>query len=109
MPNEKDAPILERLDAKSAVTTAKPEEGVDWLNEGLPDLEHVSHHHFDLVKEFDISCYIDILADEVNSHGEGLVCRNIGSVSTSGSLQGNKVDRSNDASTVAPLASAWAT
>ena len=36
-----------------------------WMNDGLPDLSGFEHHYFDLVAQFDISCYVDILADSV--------------------------------------------
>jgi len=88
----------------AAVATMDPEGGLDWLDEGLPDLSSVSHHHFDLAKEFVISRYLDILADEVTSEGPR---RNIAPV-PSASRPESGVDKSNDASTVTPLASVWA-
>jgi hypothetical protein len=36
-----------------------------WLDDGLPDLSGFEHCYFDLVAQFDISCYIDILAESV--------------------------------------------
>jgi hypothetical protein len=108
--NEKNS-TLGQLDAaaeldsgSAAVATMDPEDGLYWLDEGLPDLSSVSHHHFDLAKEFDISRYLNILADEVASEGPH---RNIAPV-PSASQPGSAVDKSSDASTVAPLASAWA-
>ena len=109
--NEKSTPILEQLDAEpeglSAVATMDPKEGSDWLDEGLPDLSSVSHHHFDLAKEFDIHRYLDVLADEVASDAPR---RNIAPMASAlPSVPRSGVDKSNDASTVTPLASAWAT
>ena len=37
-----------------------------WLDDGLPDLSGFEHHYFDLAAQFDISHYIDILADSVS-------------------------------------------
>ena len=108
--NENNAPVLSHSQSDdvlegSSIATTDPE-GLDWLEEGLPDLSSVSHHHFNLAKEFNISRYLTILADEVNN--EIPVRRNIASMSLGlGSLLG-KVDKLNDVSTVAPLASAWA-
>jgi len=96
---------LDSSSAAVATMDSDPEGRLDWLDEGLPDLSSVSHHHFDLAKEFDITRYLDILADEVTSEGPR---RNIAPV-PSASRPESGVDKSNDASTVAPLASAWAT
>ena len=41
-----------------------------WLDDGLPDLSGFEHRYFDLGAQFDISRYIDILADSV-SDGTG--------------------------------------
>ena len=38
-------------------------------NSSSSSTRQVCHHHFDLVKEFDISRYLDILADKVASEG----------------------------------------
>jgi hypothetical protein len=101
---------LDSLDAElkgsSAVATMDPKDGSDWLDEGLPHLSSVSHHHFDLAKEFDIHRYLDVLADEVTSDAPR---RNIAPMASALPVPGSGVDKSNDASTVAPLASAWAT
>jgi len=51
------------------------EAGLAWLDDGLPCLNSVSHHHFDLANKFDISRYLDIPADvaivEANSSLQG--------------------------------------
>ena len=106
--NEKGATILGQLELEgsSAVATMDPKDGLDWLDEGLPDLSSVSHHHFDLAKEFNISRYLNILADEVTID---VPRRNIAPMASALSLPGSGVDKSSDASTVAPLPSAWAT
>jgi hypothetical protein len=107
---ENDASILERLDAELQVEEsplAATDPAEDWLDEGIPDLSSVSHHYFDLAKEFDISRYLDILADEVNY--EVPARRNVSSIASTSAQPRNGVDRSIDASTVAPLPSAWAT
>jgi len=80
-------------------------EGLGWLNEELPNLSTASHHHFDLEQEFDIRRYLDILADEVSRPGPVRAAgpSGIGTIPTS------TVDKSGNASTVAPEASAWDT
>ena len=105
----RDVSISERLDPDhpaelegSTIATTDPEE--DWLDEGLPDLSSISHHYIDLTKEFDISRYLDILADEVNSE---VPHRNISSMALASGLAGNRVDKLSDASTIAPLPLAW--
>ena len=95
---------LDSSSASIATTDSDLKGRLDWLDEGLPDLSSVSHHHFDLAKEFDISRYLNIFADEVTSEGP---CHNIAPV-PSASWPESGVDKSNDASTVAPLALAWA-
>ena len=37
---------------------------LSWLDEDLLDLRTVVHEYFDLTTEFDISLYLDVLADE---------------------------------------------
>jgi len=78
-------------------------DGLQWLDEELPDLSTVSHYQFDLEQEFDIKRYLDILADEVcGLHPVPAAGPTSLSVSVS-----SKVDRSGNASTVAPDTSAW--
>ncbi|KAI9508027.1 hypothetical protein F5148DRAFT_980502 [Russula earlei] len=38
-----------------------------WLDDSLLDLSVFEHHYFDLAAEFDISCYIQILADSISN------------------------------------------
>ena len=96
--NENDVPIPTQtndvLEGSSIATT--DHEGLDWLEEGLPDLSSVSHCHFNLEKEFDISCYLTILSDEVTTGNKlPMHCNN-----ASMALGSGKVDKLNDASTV---------
>ncbi|KAJ7877234.1 hypothetical protein B0H14DRAFT_2342429, partial [Mycena olivaceomarginata] len=44
-------------------------DGLDWLNDGLPDLRTSSSSHFDLASEFDIEKYLHILADSIEGDG----------------------------------------
>ena len=38
-----------------------------WMNDSLPDLSRFEHHYFNLAAQFDISHYINILADSVSN------------------------------------------
>jgi hypothetical protein len=100
--NESNTPILTQtddvLEGSSIATT--DHEGSDWLEEDLPDLSSVSHHHFNL--EFNISCYLTILSAKVTNEIP-MHCSN-----TLMALGLGKVDKLNDMSTVAPIALAWA-
>ena len=42
------------------------EDPLKWLDDGLPDLFGYNHREFDLVLQFDIHHYIDILAESVS-------------------------------------------
>jgi hypothetical protein len=80
-------------------------DGLGWLNEELPNLSTVSHYSFDLEQEFDIRRYLDILADNASGSGPSQA---VGPASI-GSMPTSMVDKSCNASTVAPEASAWDT
>ena len=73
-------------------------DGLGWLNEELLNLLTASHHHFDLEQEFDIRRYVS-QPGPVRAAGHS----GIGTIPTS------TVDKSENASTVAPEASAWDT
>jgi hypothetical protein len=60
-----------------------------WLDDGLPDLSGFEHRYFDLAAEFDISRYIQILADSV-SDGTTAPSGNMQRSSSSGNSFGNK-------------------
>ena len=79
--------------------------GLAWLDGELPNLSTVSHYQFDLEQEFDIKRYLDILADEASGPRQAGPATGPASISMSTS----KVDKSGNASTVAPEASAWDT
>jgi hypothetical protein len=70
------------------------------LQDDLPDLSTVSHYKFDLELEFDIKWYLDILADEASGTVQ---FTSISSLPASNPM----VDKTGNASTVAPEASAW--
>ncbi|KAJ7893778.1 hypothetical protein B0H13DRAFT_1470584, partial [Mycena leptocephala] len=40
-------------------------DGLDWLNDGLPDLRSTTTQHFNLEAEFNIQQYLHILADSI--------------------------------------------
>ncbi|KAJ7784004.1 hypothetical protein DFH07DRAFT_727926 [Mycena maculata] len=46
------------------------DDGLNWLNDGLPDLRSISAKEFDLASEFDIQKYLHILADSVRGPAE---------------------------------------
>lgn len=75
-------------------------DGLRWLDEELPNLSTASHYQFDLEQEFDVKRYLDILADEAS--GLRPVLATGPTISTT-----SKVDKSDNASTVAPDTSAW--
>ncbi|KAJ7712808.1 ribonuclease H-like domain-containing protein [Mycena metata] len=51
-----------------ALTPMDPaNDGLDWLNDGLPDLRSASNSSFDLATEFDIEKYLHILADSIGA------------------------------------------
>ncbi|KAI9452027.1 hypothetical protein F5148DRAFT_1277633 [Russula earlei] len=60
-----------------------------WLDDGFPDLSGFKHHYFDLAAEFDISRYIQILADSI-SNGTTTHSGNMQQSSGSGNSFGNK-------------------
>ncbi len=76
-------------------------DGLRWLDEELPNLSTASHYQFDLEQEFDVKRYLDILADEAN----GL--RPVPATGPTSISTTSKVDKSDNASTVAPDTSAW--
>jgi hypothetical protein len=43
-----------------------------WLDDGLPDLSGSEYRYFDLAAQFDISRYIQILADSVSDRDPGI-------------------------------------
>ncbi|KAJ6524604.1 hypothetical protein DFH09DRAFT_872331, partial [Mycena vulgaris] len=59
----------DKLAAESAKPTLKHHDpvqgGLNWLNEGLPDLRGTSSKHFDLAADFDIQWYLHILANNI--------------------------------------------
>jgi len=81
------------------------EAGLAWLDGGLPCLTSVSHHHFDLANEFDISRYLDILADEATAEANSSLQ---GSKAPSAGRLSKEVSQTScDASTVVPAAGDW--
>ena len=49
------------------LTPVDPEaDSTKWMNDGPPDLSGFEHHCFALVAKFNISCYVNILADSVS-------------------------------------------
>jgi len=54
-------PIQPLKDAQDCIQAAAD---LSWLDEDLLDLRTVVHEYFDLTTEFDISRYLDVLADE---------------------------------------------
>src|SRR6188768_3963236 len=55
---------------------------LSWLDEDLPDLRTVAHEYFDLATEFDISLYLDVLADEATKGISTLTTTDKGSKSS---------------------------
>ena len=54
-PNEQS---VETNEVSSSNLVVAELDGLDWLNEDLPDLSTVSYHQFDLELDFDIKRYI---------------------------------------------------
>jgi len=71
-------------------TPVDPEaDPLKWLDDGLLDLSGFKHHYFDLAAEFDISHYIQILADSI-ADGTTTPSGNMQWLSSSGNSFGNK-------------------
>lgn len=49
-----------------------PEDGLRWLDGGLPDLSGCVGQNFNLEEEFDIKRYLHILSESVNDSGHGV-------------------------------------
>ncbi|KAJ7789498.1 hypothetical protein B0H14DRAFT_3573478 [Mycena olivaceomarginata] len=49
---------------------ASANDGLDWLNDPLPDLRGSSTSRFDLAAEFDIEKYLHVLADSITAPKE---------------------------------------
>jgi len=77
---------------------------LSWLDEDLPDLRTVAHEYFDLATEFDISLYLDVLADEATKGISTLTTTDKGSKSSTTVLSSQM---NQDASTMAPQDSVW--
>jgi len=77
---------------------------LSWLDEDLPDLRTVAHEYFDLATEFDISLYLDILADEATKGSATLTATDKGTKSSTAVLSSQK---NQDASTMVPQDSVW--
>lgn len=75
-----------------------------WLDKNeLPNLSSVNHHHFDIASEIDLSRYLDILADTTAA---GITVAT--SCLTNMQSESSPImDTTCDASTAAPLDSAW--
>ncbi|KAJ6475879.1 hypothetical protein DFH09DRAFT_952559, partial [Mycena vulgaris] len=69
--NMGDSDNLAAESAKPALKHHDPvQDGLNWLNEGLPDLRSTSSKHFDLAAEFDIQRYLHILANNIEGPAE---------------------------------------
>lgn len=68
-------------------TTLEPvdlaHDGLDWLNDSLPDLRSASNRQFDLAAQFDIKQYLHILADSVTTCDSHCLIRTVFSQSCS--------------------------
>ena len=59
-------------DESEILTPVGPEADLTkWMSDGLPDLSGFKHCYFDLAAQFDISRYVDILADLADSVSDG--------------------------------------
>ncbi|KAF8126241.1 hypothetical protein K438DRAFT_1647533 [Mycena galopus ATCC 62051] len=91
---DKDSIITENTNSLD-ITTLDPvdpaNDGLDWLNEGRPDLRTSAKDKFDLAAEFDIKQYLHILADSIEGMAEtseaGTSDRECGSESNRASLK----------------------
>jgi hypothetical protein len=86
-----------------ATSTDPENDTLKWLDDGLPDLSGFQHRYFDLATHFDISRYIDILADSVPNGakaktGSGLAC---------GRVSEHKTQEGVEANSLAPQDSEW--
>ncbi|KAJ6517019.1 hypothetical protein DFH09DRAFT_1431101 [Mycena vulgaris] len=69
--NMGDSDNLDAESVKPALKHHDPvQDGLNWLNEGLPDLRSTSSKHFDLAAEFDIQWYLHILANNIEGPAE---------------------------------------
>ncbi|KAF7365997.1 hypothetical protein MVEN_00475600 [Mycena venus] len=70
---DKDSVFTENTSSPDT-TTLDPidpaNDGLDWLNDGLPDLRTTAKDEFDLATEFDIKQYLHILADSIEGMAE---------------------------------------
>ena len=69
--NEDSAdPVNEDLDGEKNLGMNTPanlvQDPLKWLDDGLPDLSGYNNQEFDLAMQFDIWCYVDVLADSVS-------------------------------------------
>jgi hypothetical protein len=78
-----------------------------WLDDGLPDLSGFEHRYFDLAAQFDISRYIDILADSV-SDGTTAASDFTGGTQLSSAVKKNYgKDKDSEAGDFAPADDEW--
>ncbi|KAJ7861742.1 hypothetical protein B0H14DRAFT_3616599, partial [Mycena olivaceomarginata] len=78
-------------------------DGLDWLNDPLPDLRGSSTSRFDLAAEFDIEKYLHVLADSITAAKETPVdARHHGPTNGNGGMSSKAA-----ADSVAPKADEW--
>ena len=77
-----------------------------WLDDGLPDLSGFEHRYFDLAAQFDISRYIDILADSV-SDGTTAASDFTRSTQLSSAVKNYGKDKDSEAGDFAPADDEW--
>ena len=80
-------------------------DALKWLDDGLPDLSGFQHRYFDLATHFDISRYIDILADSVPNGSKATSSGDPSGSNDHGS--GNGPNEVVDASAFVPHESEW--
>ncbi|KAJ6523656.1 hypothetical protein DFH09DRAFT_1250899 [Mycena vulgaris] len=95
--SESDAPALKPHEP------VREQDGLSWLNDGLPDLRTASSNHFDLAAEFDIERYLHILVDNIEGPAEVQAASSEKEI-TRGTVQGSSKVL---ADSVAPKADEW--
>ncbi|KAF8227096.1 hypothetical protein L208DRAFT_1406036 [Tricholoma matsutake] len=93
-------------DENEILTPVDPEaDPLRWLDDGIPDLSGFEHRYFDLAAQFDISHYIDILADSVS---DGTTASNFTqSTQLSGAMKNYGKDKDSEAGDFAPEDNEW--
>jgi hypothetical protein len=79
-----------------------------WIDDGLPELDGFEHRYFDLAALFDITRYIDILADSVSDESmipqQQVILPEARSCQGQGRTMGSKDSEAGD---FAPAANEW--